>query len=83
MIKKTDSQVKQGYTPKAIPHTCGNCRHCVPVMGKILAYKDPRCFTSGTHMVDAQVSQKCGIGEFEVKKMGACDLYEVMISPNS
>lgn len=83
MSKQTAAKAKQGYTPKAIPHTCGNCRHCVPVMGEILAYKDPLSFTSGTHMVAAQVSQKCGIGEFAVKKMGACDVYEVLIQSNS
>ena len=59
--------------PKAIPQTCGVCRHCVPVMAEVLRYKDD--FMGGTHMVSQQVSQKCGVGDFAVKKMGTCSLW--------
>lgn len=82
MSKQTDAKTRQGYSPKAVPHTCGNCRHCLPVMGEVLAYINPQSFMDGTHMVPTQVSQKCGLGGFAVKKMGTCEVFEIFTQPS-
>lgn len=76
MSKQQEAKQRQDYVAKAIPQTCSVCIHCAPVMGDVLRYKDRTNFTTGgTHMVVEQVSQKCGIGGFAVKKMGSCSLW--------
>jgi hypothetical protein len=72
MSKQSEAKEKQGYVEKFIPTVCSNCAHCQPVMGERLGYIDPNSWTKGTHMAQTQVSQKCGIGGFAVKKMGSC-----------
>lgn len=78
MSKQSKAKEDQGYVPKAIPETCGACRSCVPVMGEVMRYKDDSFAIGGTHLVSEQVSQKCGIGGFAVKKMGTCSMWQVM-----
>lgn len=75
MNKQSEAKEKQGYISKAIPQTCGVCQHCKPVMGDVLRYKDNQSYLSGTHIVSEQVSQKCAIGGFTVKKMGTCKMW--------
>nr|WP_315491635.1 hypothetical protein [uncultured Rhodoferax sp.] len=82
MSKKLSAKEEQHYAPKAIPQTCGVCRNCVPVMGDVLMYKNPKSFTEGTHMVSTQTSQKCGIGNFAVKKMGTCSMWLPLLPDN-
>lgn len=73
MSKQSKAKEDQNYVQKAIPQTCNVCGSCVPVMGEVLRYKAPDSCTMGeTHLVSEQVSQKCGIGGFAVKKMGTC-----------
>lgn len=88
----TQSQAKkeQDYVPKAIPQTCGVCRNCVALMGDVLRYKDTFRYkdtsnytSGGTHLVREQVSQKCGIGGFVVKKMGTCAMWLPPVPDNA
>lgn len=84
MSKQQQCKDKQQYVPKAIPQTCGACRHCVPVMGEVLMYKDPLKYAmGGTHVISQQVSQKCGIGGFVVKKMGTCSVWVPLLPDNA
>lgn len=84
MSKQSKAKEDQKYVPKAIPKTCGVCRNCAPVMGEVLRYKDPLNYTmGGTHMVSEQVSQKCGIGGFAVKKMGTCSMWLPLLPDNA
>lgn len=70
--RQAEAKERQQYTEKLIPGVCGNCAHCKPVMGERLAYIDPNCRIKGTHMTPTQISQKCGIGGFSVRKLGSC-----------
>ena len=83
MSKQSKAKVDQDYVPKAIPQACGVCRNCAPVMGEVLRYKDPWRSSEGTHKVSEQVSQKCGIGGFAVKKMGTCSMWLPLLPDNA
>jgi len=65
MSKQSEAKEKQGYVPKAIPQTCGNCAH-------FMSDKVEREGYFGGSYVDEK-SMRCGIGGFAVKKMGTCN----------
>ncbi len=83
MSKQSDAKEAQQYVAKAPPQTCGVCRNCVPVIGAVLIYKNPKSIADGTHYVDTQVAQKCGIGGFAVKKMGTCRMWLSLLPDNA
>ena len=74
MSKQADAKARQGYKDKAT-RNCGTCSHCVPVMRDVLVYIDPKNFTGGTTKAPTQVGQKCGLGDFPVKKQGDCNYW--------
>ena len=82
MSKQSEAKEFQMYVEKVIQMTCSNCDHCEPVMGERLEYIDPRRSSLGTHMAMVQTGQKCGIGEFAVKKLATCNLH-VCAAPNA
>jgi hypothetical protein len=67
MSKVQDTKNAQGYTDK--PRSCGNCANfkCDHVERKSM-------YGVGSWM--QEVSMRCGIGGFAVKKMGCCDLFK-------
>jgi hypothetical protein len=75
MSKASTATAEQQYTDKVVPATCANCKSCVAVMGDRLMYVDPHNSMAGTHKVPVQTGQKCGIGDFAVKKLGWCKLH--------
>ena len=75
MSKQSDAKSRQGYTPKVVPATCGNCRNCEAVMGERLMYVDPYRSEAGTHMAMTPTSQRCRVGDFTVHRMGWCRLH--------
>ena len=73
MNKKQVAAIEaQQYTPKLISGTCGNCEHLVTVMGERLMFVNPNQMMEGKEIRLVEVDQKCGIGEFSVKKLGSC-----------
>ena len=79
MSKQSDAKARQGYKDKAT-RNCGTCGHCVPVMRDVLVYIDPVNITGGTKKSPTQVGQKCGIGDFPVKKQGDCKEWSERVS---
>jgi hypothetical protein len=62
------AKIAQNYTPKAIPKTCMNCKFFefdkVEVKTRYQTYFDDK-------------NLRCSKGGFAVKKMGACDVFEM------
>jgi hypothetical protein len=65
MSKQSEAKEKQGYVPKAIPQTCGNCGHFLSTKAKCAGY-------FGGEYIDEK-NLRCGVGGFAVKKMGTCN----------
>jgi len=74
MSKQSDAKAAQGYIAKAVPQTCGNCKHFqfervnanAADMGKPMVSE---------YWVDANL--RCGIGGFAVKKLGTCQSFVI------
>lgn len=70
MSKQSEAKLKQGYMPKAIPTTCCNCTHF---------HSDMVERSAGVFQSCGWVEEKnlrCLVGEFAVKKMGTCSLFQ-------
>ena len=69
----------QQYTPKLKVGVCGNCAHRVAT--KTLPAWMQKQTEKQTGEWDVDVygveSNSCGIGGFQVKKLGSCRMYEV------
>lgn len=73
MSKQAEAKERQQYTPKAIPQTCGNCLHRKFERVNVNAgymERNPGNALCKPYWQDKD--QRCGIGGFAVKKMGAC-----------
>ena len=66
MSKQSEAKKSQGYVPKATPQVCMNCTR--------LAVEK----VDNGHGYIEDKNMRCIIGEFSVKKMGACDLFEMI-----
>jgi hypothetical protein len=64
MSKQAEAKAKQGYTPKATPHTCVNCKNFTSE--KVLLKGTYSSYTKETNM-------RCALGGFKVMKMGVCN----------
>jgi hypothetical protein len=84
MSKQSEAKEKQGYVPKAVPQVCMNCAKlsCEMVMPAWMRSdnqydiehgREPRW--SDEHKGMANL--RCRIGGFTVKKMGACNEFEM------
>ena len=70
MSKQSEAKANQGYTPKALPHTCCNCAHFK--MDSETKTQFGQSWTTDTNL-------RCSIGGFAVKKMATCNLWEHII----
>jgi hypothetical protein len=68
--KQSEAKQQQGYVPKAVPQTCGNCAHFLSDF-----IRQPPAFGSPNGW-EEEKNLRCGIGGFAVKKMGACMVWQ-------
>ena len=68
MTKQSEAKAKQGYVAKAVPQVCMNCRH---FKSDIANYNG---WDGNTYQKEKNIH--CAIGQFAVKKMGTCDIFE-------
>lgn len=71
MSKQSDAKQQQGYTPKAIPQTCMNCKHFMFDTVQTVAPTEWR--PDGWH---EDKNLRCLLGGFAVKKMATCNKFE-------
>lgn len=64
MSKQSEAKEKQGYVPKAIPQTCGNCAHFTSNVVRRSGYFG---------IYEEESGLRCSIGGFAVKKNGTCN----------
>ena len=62
---------EQGYIPKLIPNTCGNCANLTSEMVQVHA---PTTWSPEGYWAEKNV--RCSIGGFAVKKLGSCKMWE-------
>lgn len=61
---------EQGYIPKLIPNTCGNCANRTSEMVQVSA---PTTWKPKGYWVEQNV--RCSIGGFTVQKIGTCKVW--------
>lgn len=69
MSKASEAKALQGYVPKLVPATCGNCRHYLSTITRLKS--DP----AGVGC-SVESNRRCGLGGFAVKKLGWCREYQ-------
>lgn len=66
MSRQSEAKTRQGYVPKAEPATCMNCTHFAYDMDW---YDEAKQYPR-------EVNLCCTLGDFAVKNMATCNLFE-------
>jgi hypothetical protein len=73
MSKQSEAKKNQNYVSKAIPHICMNCNNYACA----ISVKTYEGWYGDIKEREEIKDEHCVIGEFVVKKMGSCDLFEM------
>jgi hypothetical protein len=73
MSRQSESKLKQGYVPKAVPHTCLNCVN----FAMDIENPDPQHHPEW----ERNTNLRCTLGGFKVMKMGTCNVFQMKGEP--
>ena len=76
MREQSEAKERQGYVPKAVPHTCVNCKSFTSNVENIATQ-----YGNGTWR--RETNMRCLYGGFAVKKMGTCNSFLIKPAPDA